>query len=225
MLASDHSQSFSLFTSSRNSGVEEYPVPELIKSLIRYAGVEICSPTFLQFTLSPYEFISMARDIRDEINRLVSKLDSSTSEEDVWNDFDRYTGLIDPTEDALLNFLEIVERESRWLSLNDDGAFASMENYQSWIEQWVDRRMGLYRFLSRLVDQNKKLSEDYINSFLRQNTKAFMQDLYRRMEVALQDMKKNGKEIPPEASKTLTSLRRMIEEFGSHPFNGPIADV
>ncbi|THU77498.1 hypothetical protein K435DRAFT_877767 [Dendrothele bispora CBS 962.96] len=231
MLASQSpqsSQSFSLYkgiTSPRNDGVEEYPVSELIKTLIHYAGVEVCSPTFQRFPLSSYEFISAARDTRDEINSLVTKVDSSSEDDEAWNCFERYTGLIDPTEDALLKFLDIVEKESRWLSPGDDGAFASVEDYQAWISQWADNRMGLYRCLSQLVVQNKtKPSEDYINSLLRQDTKAFMQYLYRRIEVALEDMKRNGKKVPPEASNALGSFRGMIEEFGSQPFNGPTAD-
>ncbi|THU96142.1 hypothetical protein K435DRAFT_858835 [Dendrothele bispora CBS 962.96] len=228
MLASDHPQPFSLYTgitSSRDSAVEDYPVSELIKTLIHYAGVEICSPTFQRFTLSSYEFISTARDTRDEINKLVAKVDSSSSEEDVWDDFDRYTGLIDPTEDALLKFLEIVEKESRWLSLNDDGAFASMENYQSWIKQWADNRMGLCRCLIQLTEHiEPQRSEDYVDSLLKQDTKAFMQYLRRRIKDAFKDITNAGKTVPPEGFKALESYENMINEFGRRPFNGETAD-
>ncbi|KAK7459507.1 hypothetical protein VKT23_009490 [Stygiomarasmius scandens] len=140
------SQNFSLFTSltsSRVPNVQEYPVAELIKHLIVAVGYEVCSPAYQRFTLSSYYFLSLSRDLRDTINGLIQKVETSP-DEDAWISFDEYTDLIDPTEDALLNFLSVIEREqwakkrtelrevlrvitkhseSEWLENETEGAF------------------------------------------------------------------------------------------------------
>jgi len=101
MTSEPPSQNFSLYTSltsSRTPTVPEYPVAELIKHLIIAGGYEVCSPAYQRFTLSSYYFLSLSRDLRDTINGLVHKVDTS-SDEDAWISFEEYTDLIDPTEE------------------------------------------------------------------------------------------------------------------------------
>ena len=71
----------------------EEPPTELIQNLILVIGHDVCSVRRNMQTL--YHLVSRARDIANAVNTLVKKVESSN----LWDNFDKYTKVIDPLEE------------------------------------------------------------------------------------------------------------------------------
>lgn len=71
----------------------EEPPTELIQNLILVIGHDVCSVRRNMQTL--YHLVSRARDIANAVNTLIRKAESSN----FWDNFDKYTKVIDPLEE------------------------------------------------------------------------------------------------------------------------------
>ncbi|KAF5372247.1 hypothetical protein D9758_004987 [Tetrapyrgos nigripes] len=218
MANSSSEQPFTLFgslTAARNTS-QEYPVAELIKKLIETTGYEVCSPSYPRFTLSSYQFISQARDIRDRINQLCNKVETSNVNEDSWTSFEEYSDLIDPTEDVLFRFLLAAEKESNV----DSTSFSTMKEYRTWSDEWEGNRMIIDHALQDLFKlRPTSTTEAHIKSLKRQDDKAYTQYLIRRMDKALRELREKNftpqdaiSKHAPEILTTWSDVDRLIWE-------------
>lgn len=69
-----------------------YPVTEVIYNLIQILGADVCS--FRRNPQTSYRLVELARDLHDEINNLIEKVEESGD----WEDYIKYTEAIDPLE-------------------------------------------------------------------------------------------------------------------------------
>jgi hypothetical protein len=69
-----------------------YPATDVIYKLIQLAGADVSS--FRRNPQISYRLVELARDLYDEINKLIHEVDRDGN----WDKYDKYTQAIDPLE-------------------------------------------------------------------------------------------------------------------------------
>jgi hypothetical protein len=135
-----------------------YSVTDLIKYLIEVIGYDACA--LKRNTQTTYRLVNNASQIYKQINDLIKVVE--TEDGDTWDDFDKYTGAIDPLEEYVLDsssvpwlalnfpfasFLfkisTLIEKESRQWLVNNDSITDCLQS----IYDWVDNRTKLRAFV------------------------------------------------------------------------------
>jgi hypothetical protein len=84
--------SSSLFVDFTSPVPAPHAATSVIKHLIELIGMDVCA--FRRNTQVAYRFVDHARNLLDEINGLIVKVEN----EPIWNDYAAYTAAIDPLE-------------------------------------------------------------------------------------------------------------------------------
>jgi cysteine synthase len=84
--------SCTLFSDITTLLTSPYPATSLLKHLIDFVGVHVCS--LRRNTQASYRFVEHARNLCDEINKLIGVVNSQAD----WDAYDTYTQAINPLE-------------------------------------------------------------------------------------------------------------------------------
>ncbi|KAI0067848.1 hypothetical protein BV25DRAFT_1911714 [Artomyces pyxidatus] len=132
--------SSSLFVNLTELASGGFPATELIKYLIEAIGHDVVA--FRRNTQISYRLVDRVRDICNEINALIKKVD----EEDSWESYEKFSAAIDPLEELLFALTAISEDETgRYLASVD-----SVEEAISTTENWEANRQELRTVLMSL---------------------------------------------------------------------------
>jgi hypothetical protein len=93
--------SCTLFSDIAAPLTSSYPATSLLKHLIEFVGVRVCS--LRRNTQASYRFIEHARNLCDEINKLIEVVNSQAD----WHAYDTYTQAINPLEKYVYVFYHI----------------------------------------------------------------------------------------------------------------------
>ncbi|KAJ7574823.1 hypothetical protein C8J56DRAFT_1032862 [Mycena floridula] len=133
---------FSLFDELTQPKRAGFPVTDFLKQLIQAIGHDVClSKRNLH---SSYWTVSRARDVNDTINSLAAKAD----QDDSWETFDKYTGMISWLEKILLDFSLLAEKESSATKLPVAG---KIHTDLAFIEIWKANRKDLRETVQQLL--------------------------------------------------------------------------
>lgn len=88
-------KTFSLFDHLSNGRNRAYTATNLIEKLIGVVASDVCS--FRRNSQTAYLFVERVRIVADKINELIGNVNTQTDPLK-WDDYDAYTGAIDPLE-------------------------------------------------------------------------------------------------------------------------------
>lgn len=96
------SASPTLFFDLTHQSPPSFAATAAIKYLIEVIGSYVCA--FKRNNQVSYRFVERARDLCDAINILIDRVDKGGD----WNDYDNYVAAINPLEQYVVGFLDLV---------------------------------------------------------------------------------------------------------------------
>ncbi|KDQ58714.1 hypothetical protein JAAARDRAFT_69151 [Jaapia argillacea MUCL 33604] len=205
-------QKYSLFEAltAKSSASPDYPVTDLIDTLIKVCARDICSFKFNHQT--SYTLISRARDIRDEINVCIQAVQDLHNDSD-WDKYDQYTKAIDDLEDVLLKFARFSEVYSQAspLSLENITVHTIVDEIKKWKADQTslrDHLRKLHKSDGDLTAIKPERSQD-ADLLLRENYDDF--NVLSKFCVNFTDRTWNNARYYSGASKSVTNIIASIK--------------
>ncbi|KAI0067483.1 hypothetical protein BV25DRAFT_1111046 [Artomyces pyxidatus] len=134
--------SSSLFVNLTELPSGGFPATELIKYLIEAVGHDVVA--FRRNTQISYRLVDRVRDICNEINSLIQKVE----DEDSWDSYDKFTAAIDPLEELLFALSTLTEDEAEHYMAGAD----SVDQVILSTEKWASNRHDLRDVLTQLYE-------------------------------------------------------------------------
>ncbi|KAB5593132.1 hypothetical protein CTheo_3434 [Ceratobasidium theobromae] len=180
-----------------------YPVTEVIYNLIQILGADVCS--FRRNPQTSYRLVELARDLHDEINNLIEKVEESGD----WEDYIKYTEAIDPLEQVLLDIVAVIHEEQEEYLVTG----SSVQECTASIAKWVNNRKSIRDCFQRLQSESElkvlipsaKDSNDEILNAYAHDDRGLLHSLLRGIEANLPLIKRQ------KIQSSLKSVRDGLE--------------